>query len=186
MANPEHIETLDLVDKISVIGYRLGLSLFSVSLAWYCIIGFVESSWGQLPSTFQFNPASLFIVATLLSAGNLHVYDKNVRSIIMWSGWLGIALFSFLINSHFEWVAYGFIFVAFSGIALKESFCFRVFGLKLIPLLLFLTTLFMAIRLWTLSLGLIAICTLIFSYLTVQKWKMPLHFDIGNKSNYQI
>ncbi|MGF1696437.1 DUF2301 domain-containing membrane protein [Vibrio kyushuensis] len=186
MANTEHQEELDQFDKLSVVAYRTGISLFSISLAWYCVIGFVELSWGDLPSTFLFNPAILFVISAALSSANLHVYDKNIRAVITWSSWIGIVLFTVLINSDFAWVAYGFIFVTFSGIALKESFCFNVFGLKLIPILLLLTTLFMAIEAWLVCFGLTAICALIFSYLALKKWQMPLHFDIGNKANYQI
>ncbi len=32
MANPEHIEKLDAVDVISVVAYRMGISLFPVAL----------------------------------------------------------------------------------------------------------------------------------------------------------
>ncbi|MEI8597035.1 hypothetical protein P4S64_03275 [Vibrio sp. M60_M31a] len=35
------------------------------------------------------------------------------------------------------WLSLGFVFVTFSGIALKESFCFKVPGLKLVPALAF-------------------------------------------------
>ncbi|WP_295891109.1 DUF2301 domain-containing membrane protein [uncultured Vibrio sp.] len=185
MANPEHREPLDKLDKISVIGYRIGIALFSLSSAWYCLAGFVELSWGSLSANASFNPAFLFSLATALSAANLHVYDKTIRGIITYSGWIGIVLLVALSSSEMIWCAYGFIFVTFSGIALKESFCFNVFGLKLVPLILGLATFFMAINYEWVVLGLLSINSIVFGYLAVQKMKMPLHFDIGNKSNYQ-
>ncbi|MEZ8824834.1 DUF2301 domain-containing membrane protein [Vibrio amylolyticus] len=186
MANPEHIEVLDTLDKASVVAYRLGIVMFSIASVWYCLIGIVELSWGELPLGFHFDPSILFCIATALSAANLHVYDKKIRSIIMYSGWLSIVLFVALAESEATWIAYGFVFVAFSGIALKESFCFNVFGLKLVPLLLMAVTFSMAFTYWLVVYGLLAVVAIIFVYLSIRKSRMPLHFDVGNKSNYQI
>lgn len=84
------------------------------------------------------------------------------------------------------WLSLGFLFVSFSGIALKESFCFKVLGLKLVPVLLASTTLSLWLEQSLVSSVLLALAGLVMGYLSIAKWRMPLHFDIGNKANYEI
>ncbi|WP_052772130.1 DUF2301 domain-containing membrane protein [Vibrio mexicanus] len=126
------------------------------------------------------------MVASLLIAGNLHVYNKRVRYIITSSGWIGVALMAILLSTNQLWVAYGFMFVCLSGVALKESFCFKVVGLKLVPLLLMVAVAGFALNRPVWSIVVLVIACAILGYLAYEKWKMPLHFDIGNKANYQI
>ena len=118
----------------------------------------------------------------------MHLYAKQIRWFIGVSGWFGAIL---LVASRGETLllhtaGLGFLFVALSGYALKEQFCFRIPGLRLVPLflagsllpLLFGKPLFAGIPL--------LLSGLIYSALVVAKWRMPLHFDVGDKSKYQI
>ncbi len=91
-----------------------------------------------------------------------------------------------LLSTNQLWVAYGFMFVCLSGVALKESFCFKVVGLKLVPLLLMVAVAGFALNRPVWSIVVLVIACAILGYLAYEKWKMPLHFDIGNKANYQI
>jgi len=185
MANIEHEEVLDRLDKLSVCLYRTGISLFALALI---MTGLSHAPSFGLPLPSNFSQITLVVTATAaaLSAANLHVYDKVIRAIIVWSSWLGLTLVIALSHSDYLWLAQGFIFITFSGIAVKESFCFKVPGLKIVPLLLASAVALSAFKMGLAVALLSAVCAAIFAFLAVSKWKMPLHFDIGDKSNYQI
>lgn len=186
MANPEHVEILDQFDKLSVCMYRTGISLFPCALLSYALLFANKLNYFNYLTISETTSLSLLGIATALCAANLHVYDKRVRAIITYSGWLGLLLSLVLINSHYLWLAQGFMFITFSGIALKESFCFKVAGLKITPILLSLAVLMMAMLQWMLVIVLFVMTSLIFAFLAQAKWQMPLHFDIGKKTLYQI
>ena len=186
MANPEYQETLDKLDQISVCLYRLGISLFSLALLGYSLVALSMLGVFFIPEPVQWAILFSLCVSSVLVAANLHVYSKHVRAIIVWSTWLGLLLMLYGVQSGFYWLALGFMFVTFSGIALKESFCFKVFGLKLVPILLAMNTLFIMQEYWPGVVGCSFVTALIMMYLSIQKWRMPLHFDIGIKANYEV
>ncbi|PMO31187.1 hypothetical protein BCT07_17615 [Vibrio breoganii] len=184
MANPEHKEHLDGLDKVSVVCYRLGITLFALSLLTLFsaeLLCVLEMETAPLLREWSINGIA---VSSALSAANIHVYDKKVRAIIAWSSWIGLALFIVLPTK--EWLYIGFIFITFSGIALKESYCFKVKGLNLVPLLLISSVLVLWMKEPTILAPLVGLSGFIFAVLAIEKWKMPLHFDIGKKDNYEI
>ncbi len=183
MANPEFQEELDTLDKISVCLYRMGISLFSVSCLMAGALSYEGITLASVTSPFDKWVFWLILVSTVLSAANIHVYDKTVRTVIMWSGWLSLLL---IVISVPTWVSLGFCFVVFSGIALKESFCFKVPGLKLIPVLLVIAVFCTALHQLPVLAILYMVIGSIMGFLSFKKWQMPLHFDIGVKANYQI
>ena len=183
MANPEYKETLDRLDQVSVCLYRAGISFFALSLL---MLSAILS--GMLPALEGYDSLTLLAIciSSALSAANLHVYSKHVRAVICWSAWIGILLMLSDASESRVWLSLGFLFVTFSGIALKESFCFKVLGLKLVPVLLALSTFSLWLEQpWGGSV-LLALAGLVMGYLSIAKWRMPLHFDIGNKANYEI
>ncbi|MCW8345413.1 DUF2301 domain-containing membrane protein [Vibrio sp. ZSDZ65] len=186
MANPEHREELDKLDKVSVCFYRFGISLFSIALFGCAFIASHQLKLITLPDNASQVVILVFCLASVFTAANLHVYSKHVRAIIVWSTWLGLLIMLYSAQQNLYWLALGFFFVTFSGIALKESFCFKVYGLKLVPLFLAMNTLFILLEYWQGVLVCSSITGLIMMYLAVQKWRMPLHFDIGIKANYEI
>ncbi|MDC0612663.1 DUF2301 domain-containing membrane protein [Vibrio sp.] len=182
MANPEHVENLDILDKLSVCFYRTGITLFGIGIICHAIILLTPY---DTPESLHY----LFVflsVGSALCAANVHVYSKLVRYAIAWPAWLGIVLFLYDQNMKVSWLALGLLFITFSGIALKESFCFKVFGLKFIPVLLAASVLLLFMELWWQVAILELIAGLVLCYLAKEKWKMPLHYDIGDKSRYQI
>ncbi len=185
MANIEHVETLDSLDKVSVITYRLGITLFSFTLFLSSLAIADDIALVLIDGSLKEFAFISLALSAAMSAANLHVYDKKIRMIITWSAWIGLVLLILLDDSHFFWLPVGFLFITFSGIALKESFCFKVIGLKLIPFLLCIATLMLAMEVWLITLICLTLAGVIFLFLAIQKWKMPLHFDIGNKANYQ-
>lgn len=176
MANPEYKEKLDGLDKISVCAYRLGISIFAFAL--------LAQAAGINGITEPFVSTIMLVVATALTAANLHIYDKKVRAIIVWCAWLGLVLMVTMPN--IVWLPLGFIYVTFSGVVLKESFCFRVPGLKFVPMLLAVNIVLLFFNLMALMSILLLLTGMIVVFLAIQKWRMPLHFDIGIKANYQI
>lgn len=186
MANPEHKETLDRFDKLSVCLYRSGISLFSVVAIMYSAILAGKAEWMVIPADMERVCLLIMSISTAMSAANIHVYDKLVRAVISWSSWVGILLMLSDPNLFYSWLSLGFIFITFSGIALKESFCFKVLGLRLVPLLLALSTFLMMFESWMLAAVMLFVSGLVLAYLSYEKWRMPLHFDIGDKSNYQV
>lgn len=185
MANPEHIEKLDLLDKLSVITYRTGITLFSLALCLSSVAIADDISLILINGPIKEIALIFIALSSAMSAANLHVYDKKIRMIITWSAWIGLVLLIQLDNSQLLWLPLGFLFVTFSGIALKESFCFKVMGLKLVPILLCVSTFMLALEVWIIPIICFALCGMIFLFLSIQKWRMPLHFDIGNKAYYQ-
>lgn len=185
MANTEHIEKLDNIDKFSVITYRCGIALFSLALLLSCIALSDEIGLIALEQPLDKLAYLALAVSSAMSAANLHVYDKKIRIIITWSTWIGLVLLSPLDNSHYFWLPIGFLFITFSGIAMKESFCFSVPGLKAIPFLLCTAVLMLALNIWIIALACLTFSSVVFAFLAIQKWRMPLHFDIGNKAYYQ-
>ena len=107
---------------------------------------------------------------------------KHFRLTFQFATWL--ALLCALLGWHE--LALGGALVTLGGLCFKEYFCFRVPLLNLQPA--FVAALWFA---WVFEGGWIArILSLIVGglllILAVQKWRMPLHFDIGDKTKYQI
>ncbi|MCE0495965.1 DUF2301 domain-containing membrane protein [Vibrio salinus] len=186
MANPEHVETLDILDKTGVVMYRTGISIFAISLFAFSIELFGQAGLFPVPEVLGHLILSGLALGVALSAGNIHVYSKPVRYAISWPGWVGLIILFVDIHQTVVWLALGFFFITFSGIALKESFCFKVIGLKLVPLFLASSVFLMFFKfLWITGL-LLLLASGILAYLSKAKWQMPLHFDIGDKSRYQV
>jgi uncharacterized integral membrane protein len=186
MANPEHKEALDRLDKVSVCMYRLGISVFSLALLSYVFVLLDKAMLFSLPHQFEHNTLLFIGIGTALSAANVHVYSKWVRTAIMYSGWLGLLVLISDIELVRVWLSLGFMFITFSGIALKESFCFKVVGLKLVPVLLAISVPLIMLELWLACAALLGVSGFILGYLSIVKWRMPLHFDIGIKARYEI
>ncbi len=86
MANTEHQETLDSLDKISVCLYRFGITLFAMALLVFSVL--VSGAISSSLLVYQTSVIAL-CVAGALSAANVHVYSKHVRAVIV--GHLGLA-----------------------------------------------------------------------------------------------
>lgn len=181
MANPEHIPELDGFDRLTVTLYRSGLSLASVGVGLVAVFAALgqRTTFGQV----------VVLAGVLLAIADMHLYDKRVRWVIAGSGHLGAALLfagAALQVSLVQLAGLGFVFVALSGFALKERFCFRIPGLRAVPLGL-AAGLVPLVGDWPLPVAVIyGLTALPLCVLCVAKWRMPLHFDIGDKSRYQI
>ena len=67
-----------------------------------------------------------------------------------------------------------------------EQFCFRIPGLRLVPLFLATSLIPLLAGKVAFAGALLLLSGVIYSALAFAKWRMPLHFDVGDKSKYQI
>ncbi|MDP8100006.1 DUF2301 domain-containing membrane protein [Pasteurella atlantica] len=168
MADPHIKSPMDYLDYLTVIVYRCG---------------FVLAGMMVLLLPYQPNIAQIgILVAAVCCASSLHIYLKSFRLLLQFATW--IALLCQILG--FEALALGGTLVTLGGLAFKEYFCFKVPLLNLQPL--FVALLWFAIQLNILLATQIisVIVGGLFIILAIQKWRMPLHFDIGDKTKYQI
>lgn len=168
MADPHIQSPMDSVDYLTVIIYRLGFVLATLMLP----LSLVHPHIAYV---------GILIASTML-ASSVHLYLKNYRLIFQYVMWLGLLLA--LIGS--PALALGCAFFVIGGLSFKEYFCFRIFGLNFQPILMALLWVSLQLQWIRFSQLLTAISTLLLLLLSIQKWRMPLHFDIGDKSKYQI
>ena len=183
MADPEIEEDLDGLDKLTVSLYRAGLAVSAVGVALGAVgevVGWERDVW----------PVTAAGVA--LSVLDMHLYDKRIRWIIAAAGVLGLVLLAAegsvpeAARHVVHTAGLGFLFVSLSGFALKEQFCFKIPFLRAVPLLLAGAVLpLLAGWSWTAAALLVPAAVLI-GVLAAAKLRQPLHYDIGDKSSYQI
>ncbi|MCW9733336.1 DUF2301 domain-containing membrane protein [Avibacterium sp. 20-15] len=168
MADPHIQSPMDWCDYFTVIIYRCGFVLAAIMTA--LLPYFPEIAYLGL------------LCAALCCASSLHIYLKNIRFLLQFATWT--ALLCHLVGM--PQLAIGGALLTLGGLSFKEYFCFRIFGLNLQPLFLALLWLAKVLNYSLLLNGLSVISALLFALLAIQKWRMPLHFDIGDKTKYQI
>ena len=185
MADPTHQETLDGFDRLTVILYRTGLSTAAIGLAAGAITSVFAPQWLAL---------SWFVTtaSVALAASSIHLYDRVFRWIFSAMAWLGLVLQLGAMHvppALTPWVWHaglGFLFATLSAFALKERFCFRIPGLRWVPLLLASSLPALVLDGPEVAAIPIGLSSGLLGVLTIAKWRMPLHFDIGDRSKYQI
>jgi len=184
MADPQHIPELDGFDRMTVGLYRLGLVV--------SVLG-VGGLAGALVRSAPAGPWQLLtFVGVALTVPNLHLYAKHVRWVIHVAAWTGAVLTALVPMLHSEaahWVGHaglGFLFVVLSALALKERFCFRLPGLRLVPLFLAGSLVPMVLRIPHVAGWMLVPAAVLLLILAIAKLRMPLHFDVGDKSRYQV
>ncbi|MGL5074117.1 DUF2301 domain-containing membrane protein [Aeromonas salmonicida] len=178
MANPEIESELDGIDRLSVCFYRLGLSLAALLL----VCRGASLLIGQ-----DFLAPSVWLTALVVASGVcglcLHVYDKRIRFILQVFAWGGLVLSA---SGAPQVLVLGASLATLSGLAFKEQFCFAIPGIKALPLLLPLLWGLEWAQLGWAAAPVALACGLLLGLLCLAKWRMPLHFDIGDKGRYQI
>lgn len=168
MADPHIQSPMDNWDYLTVVIYRSGFVL--ASLAMFALPYFPYQAYAAL------------LVAGVLLASSLHLYLKHFRLLFQFAAWIALLCQIF----GYPLLALGGMLLVIGGLSYKEYFCFRVFGLNfqpvLVGLLWFATVLewLLAVQILTVVIGILLLI------LSIQKWRMPLHFDIGDKTKYQI
>lgn len=168
MADPHIKSPMDFWDYLTVIIYRNGFVLAAIMLL---LLPF-QSSMAQV---------GLLIAGTML-ASSLHLYLKNFRYLFQFVMWIGLLCQVWKIES----LAFGASLMVIGGLCYKEYFCFRIWGLNLQPILLALLWCVTLLQISWLFIPLALLTGILTLSLAIQKWRMPLHFDIGDKNKYQI
>lgn len=168
MADPHIKSPMDFWDYFTVIMYRLGFVVASIMVL-------------LLPYQTEWASFGLLIAGTML-ASSLHLYLKRFRLIFQFVAWIGLLCQIFGLPIF----ALGAMLLVVGGLSYKEYFCFRVFGLNAQPLLvaiIWLAILLDQMLLLQISSGISGILLVV---LSIQKWRMPLHFDIGDKTKFEV
>lgn len=182
MADPHIKERLDRLDKVSIILYRTGMMVTGFALFTLALQQFFYPHWFQ---------KTLILVAlgALLQASSLHIYSKVVRWFLVNASWFGLWMLSISFITTADWASYlslGALIVTFSGLAYKESFCFSLPILKMIPILLVLSWALIILSLNQWAAGSLLLSSLLYLYMAWRKMNMPLHFDLGDRSRYEV
>lgn len=168
MADPHIQSPMDFWDYLTVIIYRSGFIIATLMIF-------------LLPYQSEQAQKGLLVAGTMLGS-SLHLYLKQFRLIFQFAAWIGLLCAIFNLPS----LAFGAILLVIGGLSYKEYFCFRIFGLNFQPILVGILWFAVLFEQTILIQILSGICGLLLLILTIQKWRMPLHFDIGDKSKYQI
>ena len=168
MADPHIQSPMDFWDYLTVILYRSGFMLAAIMIA---LLPYA-------PTIAQLG----ILTAAALCASSLHIYLKHFRLLLQMATWTALLCQLFGRPE----LALGAAFFTLGGLCFKEYFCFRIFALNLQPLLLALLWLAAVLSVPVFLHIMTAICAILFLLLAIQKWRMPLHFDIGDKSKYQV
>ena len=182
MADPQIQEKLDAVDKLTIILYRLGMLLTGVALVLLAIQQIYYPLW------FKHGLITLSF-ACLLQASSLHIYNKQIRWLLVNASWMGVWLVALSFALSGLWAAYlalGALFITLSGLAYKESFCFSLSLLKMLPLVFIVS--------WILLIGSqphwaatgLIIAAILYFYMAWKKIQMPLHYDLGDRTKYEV
>lgn len=171
MADPHIKSDMDWLDYLTVITYRLGFVLAVPSillLPWEA-----ETGFPALKACY---------VAATMCACCLHIYMKTFRLLLQAATWGGLVCYVL----GFGMFGLGGAFITLGGLCFKEYFCFKVPGLRAQPLLLAVLWFALVLHVDFVAQGLAALSALLFLIVSIAKWRMPLHFDIGDKTKFEV
>ena len=172
-----------MMDRLTVSLYRMGLSIFSLGI----LLRAVEA----LSSSILLGDGffAVIVVGAALASANIHLYDPTFRWLVPATSWLGVIVLAVAWSAaapNLEHVSVGFFFASMGMMAVKEQFCFKIPGLMLVPFLLLAAWVLMALDLDRLAGFPLLVAGILYLIMVIAKWRMPLHFDIGDKSYYRF
>lgn len=206
MGDPNVKPELTTYDKVSVVLYRSGIVAAALCLL-YGVTFFFHVLFEVTLPFFIAGPNHLivfwiFVISVSISTAFLHLYSRQLLNGIRAFAALGVAI---LLIRHLtgeggvEYIIYrqglsgkagiigwGFIMAAFSGIGAKEAFCFRLregYAYAILSALLVLGHLFGLLSAGFAFLLLLLIVLLVVVF-TFRKLRLPMYYDIGDKSKY--
>jgi uncharacterized integral membrane protein len=184
MADPHHVEPLTPFDRWTVALYRSGIALAAVGVG--ALAAANGLGWDQAV------PRWVVLLGVALIVANLHLYDRRIRWFIGASGWVGAVLIGaggWAPAAVAPWLrdaGLGFAFVVLSATALKERFCFKLPVVVLVPPVLATSLLPLRLAAGGPAAALLAVGAAVLALLAISKVSMPSHYDIGDKSRYQV
>jgi len=169
MADPHIQSPMDRYDHLMVIIYRLGFTLSFPVIA-------------LLPWNYGLSMDKLVFLCAAMCASSLHIYMKSFRLLLQLATWVGLLCYVF----GYPMIGMGGAFITLGGLCFKEYFCFKVPGLQLQPLILAALWFCLWLDADTSAKIFAAVSALLFFITSIYKWRMPRHFDIGDKSKYEV
>ncbi|MGF1759996.1 DUF2301 domain-containing membrane protein [Photobacterium sagamiensis] len=169
MADPHIKSNLDGLDKLTVLLYRCALTF---SAAVMSIV-----AWEADIAT------SALVIAALIASSTVHIYDKRFRWLIQGSG-LFAAIW--LLTGLWQPLALGAALFTFSALAIKEYFCFQLKALLATPVVLAGFWFCLVFNQPQISMVFGIFGAILLAVAAFSKWRMPLHYDIGDKTRYQV
>lgn len=171
MADIHIEEKLDRIDYTTVALYRFSFLLSAMAIAG---LGFGFPQYG-IP---------LLIGCALVASACVHLYDKTIRWFIQ-----GCAIFSvclYMANC-LPTIAIGASLVAWCGLSIKEYYCFRIRLIRITPFVLVFFWICFALSIWSPLLYInSALSAVLLFTIGIAKCRQPFHFDIGDKSKFQV
>ncbi|MCW5202174.1 MAG: DUF2301 domain-containing membrane protein [Candidatus Electrothrix communis] len=188
MATPEHTPEMSSLDNMTVALYRTGLTIVASAALLYSI----ERILGVRILGAFYLP--VFALGIALASANVHLYDPRFRWFMPFMSWIGFTILAFaytLKNSGSTGdilanLSLGFFYVGASMFAVKESLCFQITGLPTVPLFLCGSALSRLFGFTTAEPYFLLPAALLLTWLVIAKWRMPLNFDVGDKSLYGL
>jgi uncharacterized integral membrane protein len=188
MATPEHTPEMNSLDNMTVALYRTGLTIAALAALIYSVERI--SGLGILGAFYL----PVFATGIALASADVHLYDPKFRWFFPFISWIGFILLAFAytlkgvapVSAPLADVSLGFFYMGAGMFALKESFCFRIIGLPLVPLFLCGSILSRLFGLSPAEPYFLLPAAGLLTWLCIAKWRMPLHFDIGDKSLYGL
>ncbi len=195
-------------DKVSVVLYRTGIVVFSAMLVYmgiYTMLHWRGISWTEVSAITDKKGLDILVYTLYFSVGlsvfTIHLYVKRFRrfikalyglSVLCLVGLLILAKGLDIAIPLTKYPASGLLLLPLSGciafITMKEAFCFRLIEGYILTLTLPLFIIVFALRVlppYTTASFLLVIGLLI-AFFTVRKVFMPIAFDIGDKSAYEV
>ena len=117
-----------------------------------------------------------------MCASSLHIYLKPFRLLLQFATWIALLCHLFGLPE----LALGGALLTLGGLCFKVYCCCRVPTLNFMPIFVALLWVSFVADMVLLRQAMSIICALLLVVLFVQKCRMPLHFDIGDKMKYQI
>ncbi len=200
-------QPLTLWDRISVVFYRTGITVFSAILIYmgiYTVLHWPGISWREVSAITKVKNLNVLLYLLYFSVGlsvfTIHLYVKRFRrfikilyglALLCLVGLLiitkGVDIASLIIKKP----ASGLLLLPLAGcisfITMKEAFCFRLIEGYIITLILPIFIIVFATRIlppYTTASFLMVIGLLI-AFFTVRKIFMPIAYDIGDKTAYE-
>ncbi|CAK8711508.1 Putative integral membrane protein [Candidatus Electrothrix laxa] len=188
MATPEHTPEMNSLDNMTVALYRTGLTIAALAALIYSIERIIGV---QILGVFYL---PVFATGIALASADVHLYDPKFRWFFPFVSWIGFVILAFAytlkgtspLADTLANLSFGFFYVAAGMFALKESLCFRIIGLPLVPLFLCGSILSRLLGAASSEPYFLFPAALLLTWLVIAKWRMPLHFDIGDKSMYGL
>lgn len=205
MQSHEPAQPLTLYDRASVVLYRTGIVLFSLlttvgGIA--MVLSLDKITWKDIALTER--PIHIFYFLSLyltigVSVATIHLYAKRFRKLIrfLYLSALATAVVLFILSggSPLSFVLGNplgpVLLLPLAGtagfIAMKEAFCFRLMEGYLLAIILPAIVLIMSLRTFSPSLtgAMITFTGFLLLYFSWHKVRMPLGYDIGDKSLYE-